>query len=272
MLEEIPMNYLVISNKNVRKTINNDKEETNIETLANDIKINGLINPLSVRKCANQKYEVIAGQRRYLALSLLNVKKALCNIIEVDDEKAELISLSENLQRNKMSQNDKCEIFYKLYLLHQQNVNEVAKKINYSNYTVKDYVVVKENLAENLFKNLDEKGDNKLSMEIAVYLCKHISKESQEEVFNSIKSLGTTILKKQAIQELSNVEQKEEEQEDTGDKEVEDEKVQNQEEEEAEKKPKKKIPNEPWTYDDNNEPVLIPKDLQYHVFQMIKNA
>ena len=61
MFKEIPLSDLVISNKNVRRSVDNTNEETNLETLAHDIKHNGLINPLSVRKADSGKYEVYAG-------------------------------------------------------------------------------------------------------------------------------------------------------------------------------------------------------------------
>lgn len=267
---EIPLADLVVSNKNVRKTLSDQEEETTLENLANDIRANGLINPLSVRLGEDGKYEIYAGQRRYLALRQLKREKAVCKVEELDDNKAELISLSENLQRNKMTQADKCEIFYKLYLMNNQNVNEVAKKVSYANYTIKDYITVKENLAQELFKNLDEKGDEKLSMEIAVYLCKHIQKDFQVEVFNAIKHLGTTHLKKQAISDYSDKPDDEDpaaDEDSTG----EDGKEKNEEGESDDKKQKKKIPMEPWVWDEDENPVLIPKELQYHVLQMIRN-
>jgi len=267
MFKEIPLSDLVISNKNVRKSLDNSNEETNLETLAHDIKHNGLINPLSVRKIDNGKYEIYAGQRRFMALKRIKSESALCSISSVDDNKAELISLSENLQRNKMSQLDKCEAFYKLYLMYNQDVNQVAKRVSYANYTIKDYITVKENLTSELFKNLDEKGDEKLSMELAVYLCKHISKEKQHEVWESIKTLGTIHLKKQAIAELSEEKDKDElpgeegNEEDAGD---------DKEEELGTKEKKPKIPNKPWVWDEDQNPLVIPENLHFHVLQLVR--
>ena len=64
--QNIDINKLNISNQNVRKNLREIEEETNIDSLANDIKQYGLINPISVKKI-NNKFEIYAGQRRFLA-------------------------------------------------------------------------------------------------------------------------------------------------------------------------------------------------------------
>ncbi len=58
---------LQISDINVRKNLIN-----NIEELAESINKNGLINPITVKLNSNGKYDIIAGQRRYLAMKSLN--------------------------------------------------------------------------------------------------------------------------------------------------------------------------------------------------------
>ena len=70
-IENIEITKLYVSNINVRKTLTCEEDETGISDLANDINTNGLINPITVR-LNNDKYEIIAGQRRYLAMKQLN--------------------------------------------------------------------------------------------------------------------------------------------------------------------------------------------------------
>ena len=83
-IDNINVDQLYISDINVRKTSINE-----ISELANSIDINGLINPITVRKDNNDKYEIIAGQRRYLAMKELNKHTIPCNIIIANDENAE---------------------------------------------------------------------------------------------------------------------------------------------------------------------------------------
>jgi len=72
-IQTISIDDLFVSEINVRKLLSSEDDKTDISDLADNIKEFGLINPLTVRKSENLKYEIIAGQRRYLALKALNV-------------------------------------------------------------------------------------------------------------------------------------------------------------------------------------------------------
>ena len=85
---EIGIDKLFVSNVNVRKTLTSEEDETGIYDLANDINTNSLINPITVR-LNGDKYEIIAGQRRYLAMKQLNKTHIPCNILDIDTQKAE---------------------------------------------------------------------------------------------------------------------------------------------------------------------------------------
>ncbi|RVK90346.1 ParB/RepB/Spo0J family partition protein [Sinorhizobium meliloti] len=103
---QIPLSKLTASKKNVRKK----SAAMTIPELASSIEAHGLIQNLTVRKAAKgNKYEVIAGSRRFAALTLLAKqgridKSALvpCNVRSGDDNDTE-ISLAENTQREAMS-------------------------------------------------------------------------------------------------------------------------------------------------------------------------
>ncbi|WP_234833333.1 ParB/RepB/Spo0J family partition protein [Sinorhizobium meliloti] len=103
---QIPLSKLSASKKNVRKK----NAAMTIPELASSIEAHGLIQNLTVRKAAKgNKYEVIAGSRRFAALTLLAKqgridKSALvpCNVRSGDDNDTE-ISLAENTQREAMS-------------------------------------------------------------------------------------------------------------------------------------------------------------------------
>ena len=73
-----------------------------LSLLADSIKKNGLIEPITVRKTDGGKYEILSGERRLRASVLNGVKniKALC--IEADDRAASLISLAENIHRKDL--------------------------------------------------------------------------------------------------------------------------------------------------------------------------
>lgn len=264
MFTEIKLKDLFLSKHNVRKILETPEDETNIDNLVDSIKVNGLINPLTVKKNSNGLYEILAGQRRFLALQKLNMNSIICKVIDdIKEEQAELLSFTENIQRNKMSQQDKCFMFNKLNVLCKGNLNNVVKLTGYSSNTIKDYLYLYENLDNSLFDKLDGKGESKLSMEIALVLSKNINKDKQLEVFDMIAPLGTTEMKRQAILKMIKTNNTEE---------VEENSPKNVNKEETnEKTPKKSIPKKPWVYDENGEPLIIPENLYPEICTLIKN-
>ena len=172
IVKSIEISKLYISELNVRKTASSVKDESNIEDLANDIKSNGLINPITVTYNTNKDtYEIIAGSRRYKAMLLLNALTIPCNIINVECHKAEEISLVENINRNQMTTYDKVKAFAKLYEVCDNNIDNICKKVNISKATIQKYLKIKD-LPEELLKLLDNKTSEykKISVDLAIQL------------------------------------------------------------------------------------------------------
>ena len=92
-----------------------EEEDREIMELAESIKQNGLLNPITVvRKGA--RYEVVAGHRRFLALKILQEPWVECNILEYEPNETELlcIQLQENCCRKNMSAWEYADLFKKL--------------------------------------------------------------------------------------------------------------------------------------------------------------
>ena len=66
-VKEIKMADIRLSELNIRKDLKAGTEDTGLEDLAESIKEKGLLNPLIVRKLRDGTYEIVAGQRRFLA-------------------------------------------------------------------------------------------------------------------------------------------------------------------------------------------------------------
>ena len=73
------------------------KKETIIE-LANSIKSQGIIQPITVRKINNNKYQLISGERRVRACKLAGIEKIPVYIIKADEKKMLEMGLIENIQ------------------------------------------------------------------------------------------------------------------------------------------------------------------------------
>jgi hypothetical protein len=102
-IQMIPLNRLILSPANVRKT----RTHVGIEELAASILAHGLLQNLQVRPGKGGKFEVVAGSRRHAALNLLAKQKSLSKLAEIgcnvlDDADAVEISLAENTNREPM--------------------------------------------------------------------------------------------------------------------------------------------------------------------------
>src|SRR3990167_1508877 len=70
--------------------------------LADNIKQNGLINPITVRPVGN-KFEVVAGHRRLNACKIAGIIKISCVVRELDDQRVFEIMSAENLERDDVN-------------------------------------------------------------------------------------------------------------------------------------------------------------------------
>jgi ParB family chromosome partitioning protein len=198
-VKEIDTNILYVSDCNVRKTLEGEEDDTNISDLANDINTNGLINPITVRKM-DDKYEIIAGQRRYLACKLLNKEFISCSIIDVSSQKAEELSLVENVQRNPMTNSDKVKIYSKLYEIYNKDINKVVNTVNISRTTIQKYLKIN-TLPEEVIRMLDSNTDNKINLDVAVELARLPDSVNKTDAIKNIKSLNSA-QQKQALKQF----------------------------------------------------------------------
>ncbi|MBT1446219.1 ParB/RepB/Spo0J family partition protein [Shewanella sp. JM162201] len=102
-----------------------------LEELAESIRAQGIIQPIVVRKIAEQKYEIIAGERRWRASQLAKLDKVPCIIKQVPDESAVAIALIENIQREDLNAMEEAIALQRLLeefeLTHQQVADAVGK-------------------------------------------------------------------------------------------------------------------------------------------------
>lgn len=74
-------------------------DESALVELSESIRQHGIIQPITVRKLPTGYYQIIAGERRWRAARMAELKEVPVNIIEADDKTAAELSLVENLQR-----------------------------------------------------------------------------------------------------------------------------------------------------------------------------
>ena len=80
-----------------------DFDEEELEALAESISVHGVIQPLTVRQLPSGYYQIIAGERRWRAARMANLREIPAVIIEADDKKVMELALIENLQRQDLN-------------------------------------------------------------------------------------------------------------------------------------------------------------------------
>lgn len=103
-------------------------DEDRIVTLSQDISENGLINPILVRKNADG-YEVVAGERRFLAVQRLGWERVTCHVQDLDDKTAAFLRAVENLGREDLSPVEEGHIYARLLESQEFTIDQVAKRV-----------------------------------------------------------------------------------------------------------------------------------------------
>jgi ParB family transcriptional regulator, chromosome partitioning protein len=78
-------------------------DQTALQTLAESIKQQGIMQPILVREIAADKYEIIAGERRWRASQIAGLEEVPVLIREIEDESALEMALIENIQRENLN-------------------------------------------------------------------------------------------------------------------------------------------------------------------------
>jgi len=127
---KIPISSIVRNKFQPRKIF--DKE--NLEELSNSIKQRGIIQPLIVRKSNddNDKYEIIAGERRWLAAQNAGLHEVPVVQIEADDLKSLEFAIVENVQRNDLNPIEEAQGYQRLIDEFSYDQEKVAKFIGKS--------------------------------------------------------------------------------------------------------------------------------------------
>ena len=91
------------------------ENDESLNELRTSIKENGLLNPLVVRRKENERFEMISGHRRKLALELNGIMEADCYVEDLTDDEATICMVDSNIYRNKILPSEKA-FAYKMKL------------------------------------------------------------------------------------------------------------------------------------------------------------
>lgn len=123
-LAKLPLNGLVPNPSQPRRSF----YQQSLEELASSIAQYGLMQPIVVRQ-NGEKYEIIAGERRFRACKLLNFTHVDCIVIEADCEQSACMALIENLQRENLHFFEEAESYVSLMNLYGLTQEQLAAKV-----------------------------------------------------------------------------------------------------------------------------------------------
>ena len=108
--------------------------EQKLEELANSIKQNGVIQPIAVRQSKSDinKYEIVAGERRWLAAQRAGLHEIPVNILELSDLESLEVAIVENIQRDDLTPIEEARGYKRLLDEFKYNHENIAKLMSKS--------------------------------------------------------------------------------------------------------------------------------------------
>ena len=113
-----------------------EMNEAALEDLAASIKAQGVMQPIVIRSIAAQKYEIIAGERRWRASQMAGLSSIPAVVKQVSDEAAIAMSLIENIQRENLNPIEEAMALKRLQDEFELTQQEVASAVGKSRATV----------------------------------------------------------------------------------------------------------------------------------------
>ena len=110
--------------------------EEALAELSESIKNFGIIQPLSVRKISEDKYELIAGERRLRAAKMAGLKFVPATVVNISDRDSATIALLENLQREDLNFIEEAEAYFNLIKDHGYTQEHLALSIGKKQSTI----------------------------------------------------------------------------------------------------------------------------------------
>jgi ParB family chromosome partitioning protein len=126
-VQTLPIEFLQRGKYQPRRDMDPEK----LKELSDSISAQGIIQPIIVRKINGDKYEIIAGERRWRAAQLAELRDVPVVVKDIDDRSVMAIALIENIQREDLNALEEAQALHRLQdefeLTHQQIAEAVGK-------------------------------------------------------------------------------------------------------------------------------------------------
>lgn len=135
-ISRIPISDIQINPKQPRR----DFDEQSLNELAASIKMHDIIQPLTVSKLANGKYQLIAGERRYRASKIAGLKDVPAYLRQANDKELLELALLENLQRENLNAVEIALSYKRMMEELNYTQEQVAERMGKERSTVTNYI------------------------------------------------------------------------------------------------------------------------------------
>lgn len=176
MNDEVVELYLddIIPNRFQPREVFNDQA---LKELAISIREHGVIQPIIVRKFG-EKYEIIAGERRYKASTMAGLTKIPAIVRNLDDKESSKVALIENLQRRDLTPIEEARTYQKILDLDEMTQEDLAKTMGKSQSAVSNKLrllslpdevqeaLLKEEISERHARSLLNVNDRKTQVDL----------------------------------------------------------------------------------------------------------
>lgn len=116
--------------------IRTDFNEQELKMLAQSIAVNGIIHPLAIRRDEEGRFELIAGRRRLKAAIIAGLRRVPCILYRVDRSTAALYSVTENIQRSRLSVFEEAQCIDLLIAVYGMSKSEISARLGVERSTI----------------------------------------------------------------------------------------------------------------------------------------
>jgi ParB family chromosome partitioning protein len=115
-------------------------DEERLEQLAQSIRANGIIQPLLVRRVSSDKYQLVAGERRWRAAQRAGLHRVPCVVKEIPEDKMLELALIENIQRQELNAIEEAHAYKRLIETLGLTQEMVAQRVGRDRTFITNYL------------------------------------------------------------------------------------------------------------------------------------
>ena len=170
----------------------------NIEELMASIKEKGILQPIIVRK-KNDRYEIIAGERRCIAAKNVGLKDVPCIEMNVSDNEAMELALIENLQRKDLGVFEEADGLNALADMYGYSHKQISEKIGKARSTITEIISISK--IPKAIRNLCEE----FSIKSRGTIIEIAKQENEDNMYRLITEIKKRELKREDTRDLSKI-------------------------------------------------------------------